>query len=126
MHRVLEIDGQQLNCEECGWVRLTMKRGRPKCSVARDRERYPLGSTHVDKDGYRVVMTEAGRVREHRLVMAEILGRPLRPNEEGHHRNGNRLDNRPENLELWVISQPTGQRPHELVAWAREIIELYG
>jgi hypothetical protein len=41
-----------------------------------------------------------GYVAEHTKVMAEILGRRLERYEEVHHRNGNRSDNRPDNLEL--------------------------
>lgn len=66
------------------------------------------------------------QIMEHRLIMENHIGRPLRPEESVHHLNGNKQDNRIENLELWSSSQPPGQRIEDKVKWAKEIISLYG
>lgn len=53
-------------------------------------------------------------VLEHRLVMEKMIGRLMETYETVHHKNGDRADNSPENLELWIKAHPAGQR------WANE------
>jgi hypothetical protein len=65
--------------------------------------------------GY-IIDGETGRL-DHRIVMEQMLGRPLEPFENVHHINGRRDDNRLENLELWVNAQPPGQRASDLAEW---------
>lgn len=48
-----------------------------------------------------------GYIREHRYVMSEMVGRPLTEEEDVHHINGVKTDNRPENLQLLLKSEHT-------------------
>jgi hypothetical protein len=69
--------------------------------------------------------TKAGQVLEHRVVMEKMIGRYLKPHENVHHKNGDRTDNKPTNLELWIKRQPPGQRIEDLMAWAEQLLKHY-
>lgn len=81
-------------------------------------------------NGYATAQTYAsGKIVQrgvHRILMEKSLGRELLRHETVHHLNGQRKDNRLENLELWSSWQPAGQRVSDKIAWAKELLKFYG
>ena len=71
---------------------------------------------HNKNNGYKFV---------HTIVMEDFLGRTLLSNENVHHINGVKDDNRIENLELWTRPQPVGIRVKDAIEWALKITSLY-
>jgi hypothetical protein len=57
----------------------------------------------------------------HRIVAAEALGRPLLTKERVHHKNGNRSDNRPGNLEVYANPGEHRLAHAEALALIREL-----
>lgn len=103
--------------------------GDPTVRLARAR-----GTGSITSSGYLSVAcprdftgmaTAAGRVLEHRLVMAQHLGRCLLAAETVHHRDGDRLNNALKNLDLRVGAHGKGVSVADAVAHASAILRRY-
>lgn len=77
---------------------------------------------YVRPDGYRKITVNGKGVFEHRHVMAQSIGRPLRRNEQVHHGPRGRAYNDPTNLSIRLTgNHPNGHNEQELADWLRSI-----
>jgi hypothetical protein len=81
----------------------------------------------IKSNGYRSIYCKNSRkyILEHRVIWEDYYRVKLKPHQNIHHINGDRLDNRIENLELWDTSQPKGQRIKDKIEYALSILEEY-
>lgn len=107
-------------CEHCGKI---LTKGDRESTTVFARRRFCAGrcaARRNSKPRYRKIFVGGIVMQEHRYVMQQTLGRELLPSESVHHKNGDRLDNRPDNLELWYKGQPAGQRVTDLIVYLCE------
>jgi transposase-like protein len=103
--------GDQLGCSQGVISKLLLAQG-IRCHTGRERHWAWKGGRTTNPAGYVSVLLEAGHpffrmtnggyVLEHRLAMAEYLGRPLLDHETVHHIDGDRTHNLVENLQLRI------------------------
>jgi hypothetical protein len=102
-----------------------------------------VGDRRPTSDGYIAVYmpdhpntTCTGFILEHRLVMSQLLGRPLIDTEVVHHRDEDRQNNDPDNLKLYASpgqhskeeheTLPTGYTDDELIAHLQKVAAQIG
>ena len=116
-----------LECAHCGAIfRLWPSQAinRLFCSQRCSSQKRLVG--FVDHNGYRAFEIDGKQIYEQRLVMQRRLGRKLRAHETVHHRNGDKLDNRIDNLELWSGRHGKGQRVEDKIAFCKSFLTEYG
>jgi len=145
---------EDLPCLDCGKIRkVQIRNGQPislRCHpcgakhrvVAKPdswakRENHPRwkGGIHSEPNGYRSIVVsldspylsmadDRGRIYEHRLVVAQSIGRCLTSTEEVHHLNGDKTDNRLSNLLLLSKAQHNGEHRTEIKTLRAEVSRL--
>ncbi len=97
--------------------RVTRRAAKQRIGVmSGDRNPAWKGGRHQRVDGYWVLRVDGADRLEHRVVMERAIGRALRADEFVHHRDGDRSNNDPSNLELMTQSDHVRHHAPEMRA----------
>ena len=90
-------------CRKCGNRRNGLIQGKKNKERSNGRRMTSRGYVDIlleSEDQFYSMAMKSGYVKEHRYVMAKKIGRCLFPEEMVHHKDGNKTNNIPSNLEL--------------------------
>ena len=110
--------------KNCEWCNKKHNKNR-FCSIL-CRNRYIASKNNnggsIDKDGYKIIRILNKKYREHRYIIEIHLKRKLEKNEIVHHKDGNKLNNKIDNLE--VIDRSLHLKKYHNNAWNKGLVTI--